>query len=435
MKLLSKPNLAILGGNKVIGINQGAHFNWPKITDEIEELVIDQLHASISIYDRSSIFEAFECEFARLHNRKYALLTNSGTSAIHSMFDALNISPGDEVVCPVYTFHATISPLISLGGVPIFADVDPYGSMSLEDLVKKVGPRTRAVIVTHMWGYPCRDIEKIALFCKERDLYLLEDCSHAHGARTNTGRIVGSFGDAAAWSLQGQKTITGGEGGIVLSDRRSIYNQALLLGHYNKRPKQEIDVSDPLYKFYLTGKGQKLRAHPLAIKIAYHQLGILPTILQGRDSNAQRFRQLISEIEFLSDIMQDGSSPSWYAFGMLFDESKSNGVTRFEFCEMLHHEGLSEVDIPGSTGLLNELPLFTEPNELFPTLFGGKLPRQRDFKNALSFKDRFIKMPVWAFTDEAEIVEKYLIGFEKVCRAILEDRNFGQNLRNWRKET
>lgn len=258
--------LAIFGGEKIAKDDE-MKFNWPRITNDTEKVVIEQLYKTISIYDNSGIFGEFEKKFADYHNKKYALLSNSGTSAIFSMFEAIDLRNDDEVLCPVYTFHATVSPMMYFGAKPIFCDSDNEGNISFDSVKNKYTENTKAIIVTHMWGVPIKDIQKIADFCKEKHIYLLEDCSHAHGAEIY-GKKVGTFGDIAAWSLQGQKTVTGGEGGIILTDDKNLFNRALLQGHYNKRPKSEIDKSDDLYKYYLTGMGLKLRAHPLAIAIA-----------------------------------------------------------------------------------------------------------------------------------------------------------------------
>ena len=98
--------------------------------------------------------------------------------------------------------------------------------------------RTKAVIVTHMWGHPC-SMDKIKDFCRQHKLYLVEDCSHAHGARFKN-KCVGSIGDIGAWSLQTQKIVSAGEGGVLLTNNRKYYDWAQLLGHFNKRSMQEI---------------------------------------------------------------------------------------------------------------------------------------------------------------------------------------------------
>lgn len=414
--------LAIFGGEKIAKDSE-MKFNWPRITNDVEKAVVKQLHKTISIYDDSGIFGEFEKKFADYHNRKYSLLSNSGTSAIFSMFEAIDLRSGDEVLCPVYTFHATVSPMMYFGAKPVFCDSDNEGNISFDGIKSKYTNNTKAIIVTHMWGTPIKDIQKIADFCKEKRIYLLEDCSHAHGAEIY-GKKVGTFGDISAWSLQGQKTITGGEGGIILTDNKKMFDRALLQGHYNKRPKNEIDKSNDLYKYYLTGMGLKLRAHPLAIAMADEQFCHLDNFLKMRNEYAVRITEALKKYPFLrpptiaNDVVR-----SWYAYGLQYIEEKAYSITKERFVDALHAEGLVEVDIPGSTGLLNTLPLFIEPNKLLSRLYANKLSSQKDFCIAEQYVERFIKIPVWTFSDESDIVDKYIAGFKKVCSYILENKS------------
>ncbi len=338
------------------------------------------------------------------------------------MFEAIGLKDGDEVLCPVYTFHATVSPMVHFGAKPIFCDSDNEGNISFNSIKENYTVHTKAVIVTHMWGTPVRDIQKIAGFCKERHLYLLEDCSHAHGAKIYEKK-VGTFGDIAAWSLQGQKTITGGEGGIILTDNKEMFDRALLQGHYNKRPKNEIDKISELYEYCLTGMGLKLRAHPLAIAIANEQFDHLDDFLKIRNSYAMRITEALKKYSFLNlPTVTDDVTKTWYAYDFQYIEEKAYGVTREKFVEALHAEGLVEVDIPGSTGLLNNLPLFIRPNKILGRLYSDDLPKQENFYIAEQYVKRFIKIPIWSFPDESEIVDRYIDGFKKVCDYILENK-------------
>src|SRR3989344_5332340 len=150
-----KKNLAILGGKKNIN-KKAPHFIWPPISKKIEKAVVKQLYKTISIYDRSGIFQEFENAFSKYHGKKYALLCSSGTLAIHSMFVSANFKEGDEVICPVYTFFATVTPLLFTGAKPVFCDSDVNGNIDPKEIEKKITPRTKGVIVTHMWGIPCQ---------------------------------------------------------------------------------------------------------------------------------------------------------------------------------------------------------------------------------------------------------------------------------------
>lgn len=392
-------------------------FTWPRITDRSRAAVLAQLDDTVSIYDRSSVFARFEDAFAKYHERTFGLLFNSGTSAIQAMFDAIGLMPGDEVLCPVYTFHAAVSPMMSLGAIPVFCDTDMSGSISLSEIEARRTNRTRAVMVTHMWGVPVPEIGEIARFCARHSLKLLEDCSHAHGAAVD-GRKVGTFGDAAAWSLQGQKIITGGEGGILLTDDQDIYSRALLFGHYNKRPLQELPQGSHLRAYALTGKGLKLRAHPLAIALALEQFALLPTFLANKRRFAAMFDDEFLSYPFISRAKRSGCSNSWYTYGFCYDSSLAGDLTRREFVALLHAEGLVEFDIPGSTKLLSDLPLFLTPNVLYPALYGQPMERQEGFSNAERFYASFVKIPVWAYDDDVDVVGRYVSGFRKVARIV-----------------
>src|SRR5258706_14800553 len=262
--------LALLGGPKTV-TREKPQYIWPIITKETEDAVVKQLYTEVSIYNRSGIIEEFENKFSTLHSRKYGLLTSSGTAAIHTLFVAANLHRGDEVICPAYTFFATATPILQTGAVPILCEADPEnGNIDPQEIERLITSKTKAVIETHMWGRDC-EMDKIKEICDKHNLILLEDCSHAHGG-VYKGKKLGSWGHAAAWSLQGQKVVTGGEGGIVLTDDVEMYYKGLLLGHYNKRCKQEIPKEHPLSKYSVTGMGLKLRSHPLAVAIASQQL-------------------------------------------------------------------------------------------------------------------------------------------------------------------
>lgn len=408
-----KSKLAILGGKKTID-KKGPHYVWPIIDSKLEKIVKNQLHKSISIYNKSGIFEIFEDSFAKFHQRKHALLCSSGTLAIHSMFVAARFGEGDEVICPAYTFFATVTPLLSTGAKPILCDCDESGNIDPREIIKKINKNTKGIIVTHMWGVPCK-MDEIVSICKKNKLLLLEDCSHAHGARYKD-KLVGSFGDLSAWSLQGPKNITGGEGGILTTNNSDFYYKAMLLGHYNKRCKQEIPKDHPLYKYAITGMGLKYRAHPLAISIAFKTFKELNKNLEYRKKTAKefinKFSNTISVVGFSPNL-----SSSWYALIFKYKPEKLNGLSIDKFFEALQAEGLVEVDRPGSTSPLNLLPLFQNPSELFPVY--KKYPffyKPGDFPVAEKFYESIIKIPVWANSKDKNIVKLYIKGIEKVIK-------------------
>jgi dTDP-4-amino-4,6-dideoxygalactose transaminase len=412
-----KEKLAILGGPKTIKIRP-PHFVWPPINRKVEKAVIKQLYKSISIYDRSGVFKDFEDAFAKYHQRKFALLCNSGTTAIHSMFVAAGFKEGDEVICPVYTFFATVTPLLFTGAKPVLCDIDENGNIDPQEIKKKVTPRTKGIIITHMWGIPCK-MEEIVKICKEKNLLLLEDCSHAHGAKYK-GKLVGTFGDLAAWSLQGPKNVSGGEGGILVTDNKEFYYRALLLGHYNKRCKQEIPKGHPFYKYAVTGMGLKYRAHPLAIAIAYEIFKNLDKYLKMKRLFAQKMIKELRKlpgISLLPAFFNSEIEPSWYAFVFQYKSKELDNLPIEKFFEALQTEGLSEVDRPGSTCPLNLLPLFQNPSELFPVYRKHYFSyKPGDFPKAEKFYQNAIKLPVWASKNDLKFVNLYIRGIKKVIK-------------------
>jgi dTDP-4-amino-4,6-dideoxygalactose transaminase len=407
-----KKELAAFGGKAVIP-SGFTHPSWPVITKEYEDAIIRQMHQSMSIYNRSGIIEEFEDKFAALHDARYALLQNSGTNAIWSMFVGAGLEAGDEVLCPTYTFFATNTPLLSSGLVPVFCDADENGGISIADIKKRVTEKTKAIIVTHMWGYPC-DMNAIVAFAKEHELLLFEDCSHAHLARYK-GKRVGTFGDAAAWSLQGQKNITGGEGGIVVTNSADLYYRANLQGHYNKRCRQEIPEDHELYRFAVTGMGLKLRSHPLAIAFANVQLSKHDEYQAMRTTCAEQYAALLEKYDFIELLDTEGNEPSWYGFIFKYN-AQLTGISREDFVALLHAEGLAEVDIPGSTGPNHRLPIFKEPHALFPQFYaaGQQFNTEESFPGADAFCVAIVKLPTWAYEEHEAVLEYYLKGLKKV---------------------
>lgn len=411
--------LAILGGARTIE-TEGPHYVWPRITPAVERAVLKQLHATLSIYDRSGVFEEFETKFAAYHGRKFALLSNSGTNAIYAMFEGIGLRPGDEVICPAYTFFATVSPLMHTGAIPVFCDCGDDGNIDPVEIEKRVTPQTKAVIVTHMWGIPC-EMGAIVEICKRHNLRLLEDCSHAHGAKYGD-KIVGTFGDAAAWSFQGQKIVTGGEGGILLTDDEEVYYRALLQGHYNKRCKQEIPPCYPLAMFNTTGFGLKFRAHPLAVAITQEQFSHLDEWIARKQHYAEQMTEAFSQFPFLKTPITQGTQPGWYAYVMQFDPSRANRVGIDLFMQAVLAEGLVELDRPHSTCPLHHLSLFNHPEKALPRLYTQPLEKgSQSFPNTERFYDNALKLPVWAYTDEQQMVDWYIEGIVKVAMVVTDD--------------
>jgi L-glutamine:2-deoxy-scyllo-inosose/3-amino-2,3-dideoxy-scyllo-inosose aminotransferase len=161
--------------------------------------------------------EAFAKKFAQVQTAKYAQCVNTGTVAIQAALKAIGILPGDEVIAPAYTWEGTVGPVLLLGAVPVFVDVDPDTYCLDAKLIEKaITPKTKAILPVHL-GMRFADMDEILRIAAKHNLKVIEDCAHAHGGMWK-GKGAGSMGDLGAFSFQSSKLITCGEGGAVITN-------------------------------------------------------------------------------------------------------------------------------------------------------------------------------------------------------------------------
>ena len=196
---------------------------WPSYTQEEAYAVQRVLLSNQVNYWTGSECREFEAEFSAFVGTHYAVALANGTLALDVALLALGIGEGDEVVVTSRTFIASAMSIVSVGAVPVFADVDRNSQNIIAETVAQVlSPRTRAVICVHLAGWPC-DMDPILALAHERDLFVIEDCAQAHGARYK-GRSVGSVGHIGAWSFCQDKIMsTGGEGGMVTCNDEGLW--------------------------------------------------------------------------------------------------------------------------------------------------------------------------------------------------------------------
>lgn len=335
-------------------------FVWPPIDSDIEAAVVRQLHETTSIYDRSGIIARFEDAFAARHHAQHPLLTSSGTAALLSSYYGLGVGPGDEVLVQDYTFFATAMPMFVLGATPVLVDVTPDGDLNLEQAATLITPRTKAVVVTHMWGHP-QDTTLLRAFCDQHGLALVEDCSHAHGA-SRGGISVGELADAAAWSLQGKKVITAGEGGIMTTPHREVHDRATLLGHFAKRAVSTVEQTSPLYRYAETGLGLKLRSHPLGLAMAEVYLGRLDSWLSAKQRHAAQLEAVVDGVPGVRVLTPTGAGhvSTLYAFVVVVDAGVA-GFTRDDLLAATRRHGSTEFEHCDSMRPLHRFPAFTDP--------------------------------------------------------------------------
>lgn len=228
--LLEQP-LAILGGPAVLPEPHPELFRWPIVTQEDEAAVLEVLRSGrMSGWDLTPKFEE---EWGRYLGTTFNLAHCNGTMAILAALHGVGVGAGDEVIVPSVTYWATATPVFRLGAVPVFADIDPQ-SLCIDpgDIPKRITPKTKAIIVVHYCGHPC-DMDAIMTIARPGGIKVIEDLSHAHGA-LDRGRMVGTLGDVAAMSMMSAKPLAIGEGGMLSTNDREIYERALAFGHYER---------------------------------------------------------------------------------------------------------------------------------------------------------------------------------------------------------
>ena len=328
--------LALLGGPKAVTLDYNTVGNLPRVPEgaykSVEELM---RKGEISF---SPLVKEFERRFADYVGAKYALGVCNGTSSLHTALFAVGIKPGDEVLVPSYTFWATVVPVVSAHGIPVFCDVDPETfCITPEEIEKHITPRTKAIMLVHVWGNPC-DMDGIMAVARKHGLKVIEDCSHAHGA-TYHGKKVGTIGDVGCFSLQESKLLPGGEGGILVTNEEETYQRAVALGQYDRISKLPDD--SPYKKYVLTGMGYKFRPHPLAMAIANAGLDELDERNEIRNNGGKLLEKELADLEFLTPQKVLPDCEREYAYHYVrYNPEKFGGVSTYTLLKALNAEGV-----------------------------------------------------------------------------------------------
>jgi 8-amino-3,8-dideoxy-alpha-D-manno-octulosonate transaminase len=205
----------------------GAELIGKEELKEIEALFKTGIFARYSLdRERQGIWKVrdFEKAFAKYFGARYALGVSSGSSALKIALTALDVGPGDEVICPAFTFMATYEAVLEVGAMPVMADIDDTLNLDPNDIRNKITPRTKAIIPVHMCGAPAR-MDRIMKVAKKHNLLVLEDNAQACGASIQ-GKMTGAIGQMGIFSFDHYKTITTGEGGMILTDDLDLYHRA-----------------------------------------------------------------------------------------------------------------------------------------------------------------------------------------------------------------
>jgi len=398
-KKAATERLALDGGPKAVSAPATDASKWPIYGDEEIALVSELLRSPN--YEPIAAFEKAWCEY---HGCPYAKAHCNGTSALTSMLFALELPEGSEILVPDYSTWFPVVPMRFFGLVPVFTDVDPQTmNIDVASCEQALTPRTKAVLAVHWYGLPC-DMDDLADFCERKGLILLEDASHAHGARVKD-RPIGTWGRMAGFSLQMTKPLPAIEGGIGMYKNRGDYERAVTYGNYDL-PRTFPDDS-PYRKYQGTAFGSKLRMHPVSAILARIQLRDLDRrnaegVAQVRSLN-DRLTQLPGIVE---PRLRKDVSRVYYSKNLLFIDEKKAGAPRDALINALKAEG---VDIaPYTWTLLHTYPIFQEQKwwRHMPVL-------PESVPNCDRINLSLVQLPYFT-SPQPELVEQYARAFEKV---------------------
>lgn len=196
----------------------------PDLSGNEKKYVLECLD-STWISSKGRFLAEFEAQFAAAVGARHGVAVCNGTVALHLALVTLGIGPGDEVIVPTLTYIASVNAIAYTGATPVFVDSLPdTWQMDPADVKRKITPRTKGIMAVHLYGHPCA-MDDLSALAREHRVFLIEDCAEAFGSRYN-GRHVGVFGDIAIFSFYGNKTITTGEGGMVVTNDQTLFERA-----------------------------------------------------------------------------------------------------------------------------------------------------------------------------------------------------------------
>ena len=431
--------LALFGGPKAVQSSPGDIFEWPIITSEDEEAILDVLHRRAM--SGTDVSVKFEQEFAAWQGTQYALGFSSGTASLQGAMYACGVGVGDEIICPSLTYWASCLQVYSLGGTVVFAEVEP-DTLCIDpaDIEKRISPRTKAIMVGHYLGHPA-DMDPILEIARKHNLKVIEDVSHAQGALYK-GRKVGTFGDVAAMSLMSGKSLAIGEAGILATNDLELYERALSLGHY-ERFGANIQTEALKPHVGLPMGGYKYRMHQMSSAMGRVQLRHYDERCVEIQKAMNYFWDLLEGVPGVKahrPAKESGSTMGgWYAAHGLYRPEELGGLSVTRFCQAVSAEGAGTG--PGANKPLHWHALFNETD-----IYGHGKPTRiansdRDLRQPSGSLPVTESMPArcygipWFKHYRPQIIEEYALAFRKAAenyeRLLVDDPGNSEDMGGW----
>ncbi len=367
----------------------------PVLNGNERKYVLDCLE-STWISSSGKYVELFEERFAEFCRAKYAIACSNGTTALHLALLALGVGPGDEIIVPTLTFVATANAVVYCGARPVFVDSEPATwNLAPNLLENKITARTRGIIVVHLYGHPV-DMDAVLAVAQRHSLFVIEDAAEAHGAEYK-GRRVGSLGNVAAFSFYGNKIITTGEGGMVVT------NEASLARKVRQFKGQGVD---PERRYWFPVVGYNYRLTNIAAAIGLAQLENVEWHIKRRREVATWYHQQLDNAPALVfQANKEWATHVYWMFNILL--AHDSPLDRDKIMTYLTEEGIET------------RPIFYPIHTLPPY---QSLSQGEAFPTAERIAARGITLPTWAGLTEEEVVFvcRTLLG---ACKRQLEDAN------------
>ncbi|OAT80385.1 LegC family aminotransferase [Desulfotomaculum copahuensis] len=302
----------------------------PNIGELEKEFVIRALESGY-VSSVGPMVAEFEERFASYVRVSHAVATVNGTAALHLALRLLDIGPGDEVIVPALTFIATVNPVLYVGATPVVIDVDPLTwNIDPVEVEKAITEHTRAIIPVHLYGNPA-DMCRIVELARKYNLFVVEDATEALGA-TYEGRFTGTFGHIGVFSFNGNKVITTGGGGMLVTDDSVLASRARLLVNQGRVPG--------VIEYEHVEMGYNYRLNNLQAALGLAQLERLPEFLDAKRRNTALYRKLLQERSGLKwQCEMEESVSNWWLFSILIEPDKF-GAGRNDVMEKMKSAGI-----------------------------------------------------------------------------------------------
>ena len=367
---LSNLKLAINGGNKIRIKSWADNIT----TGEEEKIALSRVIDSgyLSLFEGSHTpdtpfsfhggpeVQALENEWNEYYGSKYSVSVNSATSGLYMAIGALGIGYGDEVIVSPYTMSACAMAPMIYGAIPVFADVDDMGSLDPKSIKTLVSPRTKAILVVHQFGIPAQ-MNEIMEIANEYNLKVIEDWAQAHGAKYR-GQYVGTIGDIGVFSLNVNKTIQSGEGGVCVTNDKDLHYRLALIRNHGEAVVEAAEYDD------ITNiAGFNYRMTELQAAVCRVQLGKLDGLNAARLKLVKQLNNGLRVFDFLVVPEEKYDCESTYYVYPLKFLSEIAGIKREQFVEAVNAEGINFFQ-----GYVK--PLYTQPVYQKRSLFKNGYP-------------------------------------------------------------